>query len=100
MSDIKSETLSETTTFKALDREWTVPSRRHLSHILKLEERHEQGRALTSSFIIKTFLDADQWADLLALDPDEGQLEVFATEIADALGVGDSGNSEPSSASS
>lgn len=99
MSDIKSETLSDVAKFKALDREWSVPSKRHLSHILRLEERHEQGRPLSTTFLIRTFLDDDQWASLLALDPDEAQLEEFATEIASALGVGESGNSEPSSAS-
>lgn len=97
---IKTETLSETATFKALDREWTVPAKRHLSHILKLEERHEQGLPLTATFIIRTFLDADQFADLVALDPDENQLDDVSNGIADALGMGGSGNSEPSSASS
>ena len=100
MSDIKTETLSDEATFKALDREWSVPSRRHLSHILKLEERQEQGRPLTATFLIQTFLDSDQWSSLVALDPSETELEEFATKIAEALGVGDSGNSEPSSASS
>lgn len=99
MSDIKSETLSDAASFDALGRSWSVPSKRHLSHILKLETRQEQGRPLTASFLIQTFLDADQWSDLVGLDPDEGQLEEFATEIAGALGVGEAGNSVPSSAS-
>lgn len=99
MSDLKTETLHESTTFEALGREWSVPTKRHLSHILRLEERAETGRPLTATFIVRTFLDADQWADLIALDPDEGQLEEFATKVAEALGVGGSGNSEPSSAS-
>lgn len=97
---VKSETLSDRATFEALGREWSVPNKRHLSHIVKLEERHEQGRPLTATFIIRTFLDADQWEALLDLDPDEAQLEEFASKVAEALGMGDSGNSEPSSTSS
>lgn len=100
MSDLKTETISDRATFDYLGHEWSVPTKRHLSHILKLEEREEQGGSLTAAFIIRTFLDGDQWSLVTALDPDEEQLQEFATKIADALGVGDSGNSEPSSVSS
>lgn len=97
---VKVETIRDTTTFEALGHEWSVPTKRHLSHILKLEERVEQGRALTATFIVRVFLEDDQWDRLCEFDPDEAQLEELAAKVAEALGMGDSGNSEPSSASS
>lgn len=100
MSALENETLHETTTIKDFDREWTVPTKRHLSHLVKMRDAVKLGVGGLDLMIAETFLDAAQFADLLELDPDEDQLDKFTQLISDALGLGSTGNSSPSSASS
>jgi IS4 transposase len=97
---LKTETAAETTTVTHLGREWTVPVRRHLSHILAAEARFEKGLALTGTFIVRTFLSDEEFAELVELDPTEDQIDDLAGKISEAIGTGDTGNSEPSSAAS
>ena len=100
MSALENETKHETTTFEFFDREWTIPTKRHLSHIKKMSDEVRQGYMSADLMIAETFLSADQFAALLEVDPDEAQLDEFTQRISDVMGLGNSGNSSPSSASS
>lgn len=100
MSALENETLHESTTFEAFGREWTVPTRRHLSHIKKMRDEMRGGVGTVDLMIAETFLSPADFDALLEIDPTEDELDAFTTEISKALGVGDSGNSKPSSASS
>lgn len=100
MSALENETLHDTTTFEFFDREWTVPTKRHLSHIRKMRDEIRSGVGTTDLMIAEVFLTPDQFDALLEIDPTEEQLDAFTTKVAEALGLGSSGNSKPSSASS
>jgi hypothetical protein len=100
MSDLETETTSDTTTINHFDHEWTLPAKRHLSHIRAMKAELREGFALGADFLAELFLGADQFAALLEIDPDEDAMTEFGTKVAAALGMGDSGNSEPSSISS
>jgi hypothetical protein len=99
-SPLESETTGDgTTTFEHFDREWTVPTRRHLSHIKAMRDGVRDGVGTWDLLIAETFLTAEQFDDLLVIDPTEQQLDEFTTKVSQALGMGSSGNSKPSSAS-
>lgn len=100
MSALENETLYDTTTFENLGREWTVPTKRHLSHLRKLRDDIRSGIGNIDLVIAETFLTADQFDALLEIDPDEDQLSEFTSAVSKAMGLGESGNSSPSSASS
>lgn len=101
MSALDTETTGDgTTTFEHFGREWTVPTKRHLSHIRKMRDALREGVGSTDLMIAETFLSVEDFDALCEIDPDEDQLDTFTTQIAKALGTGDSGNSSPSSASS
>ena len=100
MSALENETLHDTTTFEFFDREWTVPTKRHLSHIKRMRDEMKAGVGTIDLMIAETFLSAEQFDDLLAIDPDEKALDEFTGRIAEVMGLGSSGNSKPSSASS
>lgn len=100
MSALENETRYETTTFEHFDRTWTVPTRKHLSHIVKMRDEIKAGVGDYDLLIAETFLSADEFAALLEIDPDDRQLDEFTTALSKAMGVGNSGNSSPSSASS
>lgn len=97
---LETETQSATTTFEFFDREWTVPTRRHLSHIKKMRDEIRAGFADYNLMVAETMLDEEQFLALCDVDPDEEQLNEFVGEIAKALGIKSSGNSGPSSTSS
>lgn len=99
MSALENETLHETTTFEHFGRSWTVPTRRHLSHIKRMRDELKSGVGSVDLMLAETFLSADEFNALLEIDPDEVQLDEFTDQIAKALGTGGSGNSSPSSAS-
>ena len=100
MSALENETKHESASFEFFDREWTVPTKRHLSHIVKMRDELKSGVGSVDLLIAETFLSADQFATLLEVDPDEAQLDEFTQRISDVMGLGNSGNSSPSSASS
>jgi len=100
MSALENETTSDTTTIEHFGREWTVPTKRHLSHVRAMKAELRAGLPLSSDFLAEVFLGSEQFADLLELDPDEDAMEDFGGKVSKALGVGDSGNSKPSSAAS
>ena len=102
MSDsaLENETTSDTTTFEHFGREWTVPTRKHLSHIKKMRDEMRSGYGTVDLLIAETFLSDEQFADLLDIDPTEADLDAFTAKISAALGLGSSGNSRPSSSSS
>lgn len=100
MSALETETTSDTTSFDAFDRSWTVPTKRHLSHIKRMRDEMQTGFGTVTLLIAETFLSAEDFDALLELDPDEDALDDFAQQISRAMGLGNSGNSSPSSASS
>ena len=101
MSALEKEALgAETTTFEHFDREWTVPTKRHLSHLRQMREHMREGVGTWDMMIAEVFLSPEEYDALCELDPDEKQLDEFTQKIANAMGLGNSGNSQPSSASS
>lgn len=99
-SPLETETLNDTTTFKHFDREWTVPTKRHLSHLRRMRDEMRAGITDVNLMIAETFLSPAEFDALLEVDPDEDQLDEFTEQISKSLGLGNSGNSKPSSASS
>jgi hypothetical protein len=93
MSDLDTETTSETVTFTHFDREWTVPAKRHLSHIREIKAEMRRGLVPTDDFLAELFLDDEQFSALLKIDPPEDDMDAFGTALAKAMGVGDQGNS-------
>jgi hypothetical protein len=100
MSALENEVTADTTTFEFFDREWTVPTRRHLSHIKRMRDEMRSGVGTWDLLIAETFLSPADFDALLDIDPDEDQFDEFTSTIAKSLGLGSSGNSSPSSASS
>ncbi len=89
----------ESVTFSCLGRDWSVPVKQRLSHKLALEAGLNRPYIDTDLMICRTFLSAEEFAALVALDPDEDGLDEMATAVGKAMGLGGSGNSSPSSAS-
>lgn len=100
MSALENEVTADTTTFEFFEREWTVPTKRHLSHIRKMRDAMRIGYGGVDLMIAETFLSPADFDALLDIDPDEDALGEFTTKIAEGLGLKSSGNSSPSSASS
>lgn len=92
-SALENETAGATTTFEHFDREWTIPTRKHLSHLRRLRDELRAGAASQALVLVETFLDEEQFEALVDIDPDEEQLTLFAGEIAKRLGFGSPGNS-------
>lgn len=101
-SPLQNETTGKTVTFEALGREWTVPTKKHLSHIafMRDEARVRFGdwnllacEAFLSPHVSKQNVqEPDQLAALHEIDPEESELEEFVSALNVALGIG-SGNS-------
>jgi len=92
-SPLETETLHDTTTFEHFDREWTIPTKRHLSHIKKMRDELRAGVLDYNLLTAETFLTPDDLDALLDIDPDEDAFEEFIQKIAKSLGLGDKGNS-------
>lgn len=99
-SALEAEVSSDSATFNHFGRDWTVPTRRHHRHIIETKRIIREEGSVDADDIARIYLPADQYDALVALDLPSDDLDGFATKIAEALGVGDSGNSSPSSASS
>lgn len=99
-SPLEAETSHETTTFDHFDLTWTVPTKRHLSHIKRMTDEIRTGIYDYNTLVAETMLSADDFAALMEIDPDEVQLDAFIADLVKAMGLGSSGNSKPSSASS
>lgn len=97
---LEAETRFETTAFDHFGRSWTVPTKRHLSHIKAMTDALRTGVVDYNVLTAEVMLGPAQFLDLLAVDPDEEQLNAFVSQIAKAMGLGNSGNSAPSSTSS
>ena len=96
MSALENETTADATTFEHFEREWTIPTRKHLSHLRRLRDELRAGAASQALVLVETFLDTEQFDALVEIDPDEEQLTLFAGEIAKRLGFGSPGNSSSS----
>lgn len=110
-SPLETETTGNgTTTFDHFGQSWTVPTQRHAAHKHFMEKRMRSGIGDLDLMIAEAFLspavskhniqDRDQFATFLEIDPDDDATDKFTDAIAKALGLGNSGNSSPSSASS
>ena len=97
-SPLENETTGDTTTFEHFGRTWTVPTKRHLSHLRQMRDEMRRGPGSVDLMIAEVMLSPEQFLDLLDIDPDEDQLDEFTTRISEAMGL--SGNSSPSSTSS
>lgn len=97
---LESETQHDTTTFDCFGRSWTIPTKRHLSHIKAMRDEVRRGVNNYDLLAAEVMLDEKQFLELCDIDPDEDQLAEFATALAKAMGVQSSGNSGPSSTSS
>jgi hypothetical protein len=100
MSALENETTSDTATFEHFGKTWTVPTKKHHRHIRQVKEIARAEGGLDADDIAKVYLSPEQYAELVDLDVASDDLDAFATAIAKALGLGDSGNSQPSSATS
>jgi hypothetical protein len=93
-SPLETETTGDgTTTFEHFGREWTIPTKRHLSHIKAMRDAMRSGVGSVDLMIAETFLSPEQFLDLLDVDPDEDALDEFTSVIASKMGLGTSGNS-------
>lgn len=97
---IETETAGDTTTFDHFDKTWTIPVRRHHRHVKQIKAILRSEGYLDADDIASIYLSPEQYDDLVALDVDEAKLTEFSTALSKALGLGDSGNSAPSSLSS
>jgi hypothetical protein len=103
MSDttgLEAETLYDTVDFDHFDETWTIPTKRHLSHIVKMRNEARNGYASAAVIAAETMLGAEQFARLLDVNPDEDQLDEFVEHMSKVMGLGGSGNSKSSSSSS
>lgn len=99
-SSLDAEVSADVNTFEHFGREWSVPNKRHHSHIRRHKEIARREGMVDADDIASIYLSADQYDDLCGLDPTESDLYEFAAKVAQALGMGSQGNSTPSSASS
>lgn len=101
MSDLETETTGDgTATIEYFGRSWSIPAKRQHAHIRRIKEITRTEGYVDADDIAEVFLSGDEFKALLELNVTESELDEFAKKIGEALGVGDSGNSEPSSASS
>ena len=99
-SGLEAETQFETIDFDHFGQTWTVPTKRHLSHITRMRNEARLGYASSTVIAAETMLGDEQFGRLLAVNPDEDQLDEFVEHMAKVMGLGGSGNSKPSSTSS
>lgn len=94
-SPLERETSSEsdTTSFDYFGRSWTVPTKRHTRHLLRMRDEARLGYSTWPLIVCETFLEPKAFDALIALDPDEHELDAFADKIGEALGLKDAGNS-------
>lgn len=110
MSGLETETLHDQATFEHFGRQWSVPTKRHLSHLRWMRDEASRRFGDWNLIVVEAMLSPevaksnqqkpDQFEALVELDPTEEDLDVFVGEISKAMGLGDSGNSAPSSTSS
>lgn len=94
MSALQTETQHDTTTFEHFDRTWTVPVKRHLSHVVRMRDEMKAGVGTMDLLIAETFLPAAEFRVLVEeVDPDDDAFDAFTSRIAEVMGLGNSGNS-------
>lgn len=103
MSALANETLGNATTFDAIGRSWTVPTKRNAAHFKWMQNELRLGVVANDLMVAEAFLSPrvskfnqqkpDQFAALMDIEPDEDQLDEIATAIAKALGMDEAGNS-------
>lgn len=99
-SPLDAEVTTDVNHFDHFGRSWSVPNKRHQSHIRKHKDIARREGQVDADDIAAIYLPTDEYEALCALDPTEAELYEFAGKIAAALGMGSQGNSQPSSTSS
>lgn len=96
MSALENETTRETTTFEHFDREWSVPTKINLAHRVQMRDEGRRGWASYELILAEALLGAEQFAELVAIAPDDEAMSEFADLVAKAVGFGGRGNSATS----
>lgn len=97
---LENEATDTPQTFEHFGREWSVPSQRHHSHIRKIKTILREEGSVDADDVAEVYLSPEDYDALVALDVTGPDLTDFANKLAEAMGMGDSGNSPPSSPSS
>lgn len=101
MSDhLDHETTGDSASFEFFGRTWHVPTKQRLSHIRRMRDEMRAGVPNLDLLLAELFLSPEELAALYEIDPDRDELDKFGDEISRVMGLGNSGNSQPSSASS
>lgn len=79
-----------TAQFEHFDQTWTVPTQRHLSHLVKMRDGMNNRYGDPDVVSAEVMLGDEQFTKLLEIDPTEDELADFVGKIAKALGVGGS----------
>ena len=90
---LEAEATSDVHTFEMFGRSWTVPLKQRHSHLVESKRLIRAEGGLDADDIASIYLSKDEYQALLDLDVSGDDLGEFATEIAKAMGLGDSGNS-------
>lgn len=93
MSETATTPAADTVTFPFFDRDWTVPTKRRLSHLVKMRDGMNQRFGDPDVVSAEAMLGDEQFAELLKIDPTEEDLSAFVGKMAEALGLGSTGNS-------
>lgn len=93
MSALENEVTGDSTTFDHFGRSWTVPTRRHLRHLRRLQAGMNSNLASYAGLVAEVFLSEEDYDALCVLDPTEDDLKEFSNKIADSLGIRTLGNS-------
>ena len=99
-SALEAEVSGDTATFNHFGRDWTVPTARHHRHIIETKRIIRAEGFVDADDVARIYLSDDEYDALVELDLSSDDLDGFASKIAEAMGLGSSGNSSPSSASS
>lgn len=92
-SPLEAEATGDTHTFEMFGRSWTVPTRQRHAHIVASKKILREEGSIDADDIASIYLSPDDYAALVDLDVPADDLTEFATEVAKAMGLGNSGNS-------
>lgn len=92
-SPLEAEATGESTTFEKFGRSWSVPTKQRHAHIVASKKILRDEGSLDADDIAAIYLLPEDYDALVTLDVSAEELTEFATEIAKAIGLGDSGNS-------
>jgi len=100
MSALETEATGDTAAFEMFGRTWNVPVKRHHKHIRQTKAIIRTEGSLDADDVAEIYLSPSEYDALVELNVTGEDLAAFANKVAEVLGIGDSGNSQPSPASS